>query len=119
MKQDIDLYASQGNWFKVAKRLYSLAKQQGKGKTMKDLEKVLNSHLGQIGTVVSDLELLKEFPTETKKHRAEELDEMRDRMAKLYYPKYDHATNPSTLLPSLWYDLQAATKKELVKLGLV
>ena len=119
MKQDIDLYASQGNWFKVAKRLYSLAKQQGKGKTMKDLENVLNSHLGQIGTVVSDLELLKEFPTETKKHRAEELDEMRDRMAKLYYPKYDHATNPSALLPTLWYDLQAATKKELVKLGLV
>jgi len=119
LKQDIDRYASEGNWFKVAKRLYSLAKQQGKGKTMKDLEKVLNSHLGNIGTVVSDLELLKEFPAETKKHRAEGLDEMRDRMAKLYYPKYDHATNPATLLPGLWTTLQDATKKELVKLGLV
>lgn len=119
LKQDIDRYASEGNWFKVAKRLYSLAKQQGKGKTMRDLEKVLNSHLGNIGTVVSDLELLKEFPAETKKHRAEGLDEMRDRMAKLYYPKYDHATNPATLLPGLWTTLQEATKKELVKLGLV
>jgi len=119
LKQDIDLFASEGNWFKVAKRMYSLAKQQGKGKTMKDLEKLLNSHLGNIGTVVSDLELLKEFPAETKKHRAEGLDEMRDRMAKLYYPKYNHAMNPATLLPGLWTTLQVESKKELVRLGLV
>ena len=114
LSEDILRYEEDGNWMKVVKRMYSIAKYKGLIQDQKDLLSILNSHLGAIYTVVSDLELLEEFKeATTAPKRKKELDLMRDRMAKLYFHEFDGATNPRQLLPDLKEVLNKETKKAM------
>ena len=114
LAEDILLYEDEENWVKVAKRMLSLAKEKGNLTDEGELRRVLNSPLGAVYTVVSDLELMEEFPDAmTPARKRKELDQMRDRMAKLYFPDFDHASNPRALLPKLKDLLQEETKHQL------
>jgi len=119
LAEDILRFEEDGNWMKVAKRMYSIAKYKGLLNDQDKLLRILNSHLGAIYTVVSDLELLYEFPEaiQTSKRR-KELDLMRDRMAKLYFHEFDGAADPRKLLPDLKEVLNKETKKMLDELKL-
>jgi hypothetical protein len=119
LAEDILRFEEDGNWMKVAKRMYSIAKYKGLLNDQDKLLRILNSHLGAIYTVVSDLELLYEFPEaiQTSKRR-KELDLMRDRMAKLYFHEFDGASDPRKLLPDLKEVLNKETKKMLDELKL-
>lgn len=114
LAEDIVLYEEEGNWVKVAKRMLSLAKDRHYITDEKKLRQILNSPLGAVYTVVADLEVLEEFPDAvTPKKKREELDGMRDRMAKLFFPDFDHAEDPRKLLPKLKTLLQEETEKQL------
>jgi hypothetical protein len=117
LKEDLIVFAHDGNFMKVAKRLYSLAKLTGRDR--ESLERILNSHLGAVYLVVSDLKLLDEFPNAiTPARKRKQLDSLRDQMSKLYFPEFHEATNPKTLLPKLEEKLQSEVKKELEKVNL-
>jgi hypothetical protein len=119
LAEDILRFEEDGNWMKVAKRMYSIAKYKGLLNDQERLLQILNSHLGAIYTVVSDLELLREFPDAVQPvKRKKELDLMRDRMAKLYFHEFDDATDPRKLLPDLKEVLNKETKKMLDSLKL-
>ena len=116
LSEDILLYEEEGNWVKVAKRMLSIAKHKSYLTDVGKLQSILNSPLGAVYTVVSDLELLDEFPDAiTPAKKREELDLMRDRMAKLYFPEFNDASNPQKLLPRLREVLQDEMEKELRK----
>jgi hypothetical protein len=117
LKEDLVVFAYDGNFMKVAKRLYSLAKVTGRDR--EGLERILNSHLGAVYLVVSDLKLLEEFPNAiTPARKRKQLDSLRDQMSKLYFPEFHEAKNPKTLLPKLEETLQTEVKKELEKINL-
>lgn len=117
LKEDLIVFAYDGNFMKVAKRLYSLAKLTGRDR--ESLERILNSHLGAVYLVVSDLKVLEEFPNAiTPARKRKQLDSLRDQMSKLYFPEFNEAKNPKTLLPKLEEVLQAEVKKELEKVNL-
>jgi len=116
VSEDILLFESEGNWVKVAKRMLTIAKDEGYLTDVGKLQGILNSPLGAIYTVVSDLEILKEFPEAlTTARKRKELDLMRDRMAKLYLHEFDDATDPKELLPRLREVLQNEMNRELSK----
>jgi hypothetical protein len=118
LSQDADYYAVEGNFFKAAKRLYSIAKNRKDESAMERLRHILNSPLGAVYTVVSDLKVLDEFPKAvTPEKKRVELDLMRDRMAKLYFPEFDRAKSPQALLPRLEEVLQQNARKALEEAG--
>lgn len=77
LKRDIELYSIVGNWFKVAKRTFSLYNYQFKymkkkrtKKLVDKLErlyKILNSDLGIIYNIIQDIQVLK-YLIENEKH---------------------------------------------------
>jgi hypothetical protein len=112
--EDILYFEAEGKYMKVAKRMYSIAKAKGLLQDQKDLLEVLNSHLGAVYTVVGDLEVMDEFPQAvTKSRKRQALEGMRDRMAKLYFPEFDGASDPRKLLPRLREVLEEETKSAL------
>lgn len=118
LREDVLHYVHEGNFFKAAKRLLSIAKNKQQTETAEKLYAILNSHLGHISRVVSDLKTLAAFPncvTDAKKREA--LDGLRDEMAKLYYPEFAKAKDPAKLLPALEEKLQEEARKELGKAG--
>lgn len=120
LKEDIAYYISEGNYFKALKRMYSIAKNKKEQHLMKVIQDVLNSPLGHIYLVVSDLKVLQEFPNIiSSKRKRVQLDKMRNDMAKLYYPDYDHSKNVEKLLPALEQTLQDETKKKMEELQLL
>ena len=116
LAEDILLYEDDGNYIQVAKRMLSLAKAEGHKTDEGKLIALLNSELGAVYTIVSDLEVLEEFPQATvPAKRREELDLMRDRMAKLFFRQFDHVMDPKKLLPQLKEVLQDGTKALMEK----
>jgi len=118
LREDIAHYIHDGNFFKAAKRMFSISKNRREVAHQEALLPILNSHLGHISTVVSDLKTLAEFPncvSDDKKR--EQLDAMRDDMAKLYYPEFFRAKNLTQLLPALERKLQEEAKKKLEEAG--
>lgn len=120
LAEDILRFEEEGRYMKVAKRMYSIAKVRGLVADQEALLGILNSHLGALYILVSDLEVLVEFPKATSPaRRREELDLMRDRMGKLFYGEFANATNPKELLPRLREVLERETKKALEELKLL
>lgn len=118
LKEDIAYYIQEGNYFKAAKRMLSIAKNRKEVATAEALLAILNSPLGHISTVVSDLKTLAEFPNcVTQEKKREQLDALRDDMAKLYFPEFATARNPATLLPALEVKLQKEARKQLEEGG--
>lgn len=118
LREDIAHYVHDGNYFKAAKRMLSIAKNRKEVAQQEALLAILNSQLGHISTVVSDLKSLEAFPkcvTDEKKRA--ELDTLRDSMAKLYYPEFFKAKTPTKLLPALERKLQDEARKKLEEAG--
>ena len=98
LKRDIELYGIVGNWFKVAKRKFSLYNYQFKfmkskrtGKLVDKIEKLfklLNSDLGIVYNVIQDIQVLKyliENQADVKlKDIQYEVDGFIDRLANVY-----------------------------------
>lgn len=114
LREDVAYYIQEGNYFKAAKRMLSIAKNRKEVSAAESLLAILNSPLGHISTVVSDLKTLAEFPDcVTDARKREQLDALRDDMAKLYFPEFAAARNPATLLPALEVKLQKEARKQL------
>jgi len=74
---------TQGNFFKMAKRMFSMARRENKHKRIADFTAMMNSDLGRIYTVVADIELLLKLLEERKGDTDRiryEADQMRSRL---------------------------------------
>jgi len=119
LKESVLQFHAEGNFIKVAKRMLSLSKLYHDTETTDKIITILNSYIGALYLVVADIQVLEEFPDQTKPKRRKELDFMRDRFAKLYFPKYNSATPSTKLIPELEQTLQDETRKELTEAKLL
>ena len=88
IKENLMYYLQEGNYFKVAKRMFSIAKQKKDMKTIEKLNDILNSDLGRLYSLVSDantilylLENEKNIPFAKIKY---EINQFRNRIANIY-----------------------------------
>jgi len=88
LKESILYYQSEGMYFKVLKRLFSLAKFKDDKTQMEKLTEVLNSDLGRLYHIVSDIRTLEFLLEEQSKLRMSdikfEIDQFKGRMANIY-----------------------------------
>lgn len=61
LRESIVAYKTEGNYFKTLKRIYALAKYENDLDTIKELTPVLNSDLGRLYHIVSDIRTLVEL----------------------------------------------------------
>ena len=120
LAENLVAYESVGNYIKVAKRMFAIAKLRHDTETIESLIEILNSQLGALYSVTSDLKVLQDFPQAVSSSRKRlELDTMRDRFAKLFYPEFNRAVPSLKLLPVLEEVLQRETKKALEEMDLL
>lgn len=88
LKESILYYTSEGMYFKVLKRMFSLAKFKDDKKQMEKLTEILNSDLGRLYHIVSDIRTLVFLLEEQSKLRMSdikfEIDQFKGRMANIY-----------------------------------
>lgn len=119
LKENILEFEAEQNYVKVAKRMYSLAKQFKDASIIDSLQSILNSPLGKLYMVVADMEVLEEFPNAvTQARKRKELDLLKDQFAKLYFPDLKGAT-PKMKLDYLKEILQSEMKKALTEAKLL
>jgi len=106
-------FEAEGNYVKLAKRMLSLSKQYKDTPIVDKLTEILNSPLGKLYLVVSDMEVLEETKTQNKVNTRKELDLLKDDFAKLFFPELKHALPDLKLLPKLREVLQKEMKKAL------
>jgi len=101
LKEAVIAYKSKGNFFKLLKRVFALAKYQNDTKTIDTLAPVFNSDLGRlyhvigdIGTLISLLEDHKGVPMETVRY---EIDQFVNRLANVYSLE-DYLKNEDVIL---------------------
>jgi len=119
LTENILEFEAEGNYIKVAKRMLSLAK---KYKNMEDIDKltsILNSPIGKLYLVTSDMEVLDEFPAAVRKNKRKELNYMKDEFAKLFFPQLKHAIPNLKMLEKMKEVLQSETKKALESANLL
>ena len=127
IKESLLIFASEGNWMKVAKRMYSLARLQ-KATTIQDRlrDEIFNADLGRLYSILTDattLETLKEEGVnELEKTRiAQETDGFRARLAVITLPPLLKPIDPFSkdFIPTLSGVLQPAVKSALLRLNLL
>lgn len=119
LKENILEFEADQNYVKVAKRMYSLAKQYKDSEISEKLMNILNSPLGKLYMVVADMEVLEEFPQAISQVRKrKEIDLLKNEFAKLFFSELRNAT-PNTKLSYLRDILQDETKKALEKANLL
>jgi len=119
LKENILEFEADQNYVKVAKRMYSLAKQFKDQSILDSLRSILNSPIGKLYMVVADMEVLEEFPNAvTQARKRKQLDLFKDQFAKLYFPNLKNAT-PKTKLTYLNEILQSEMKKALTEAKLL
>jgi len=117
IREDILVLAEEGNWFKVAKRIYLLEKVRGNREGVAVLRDLFNSPLGFLYVVVSNLELMEEVGAESgleKESVRNALDEMRMKYAKLPIPLVIPRVSDVKVLRKL---LQEKSREALMKTG--
>jgi hypothetical protein len=120
LSADLLAYSAEGNYVKVAKRMLALAKKFKDSEIIETLTQILNSPIGNLYTVVADLQVLEEFPKAiTQVRKRKQLDFMRDRFAKLYFPEFNKAIPNLDLLPKLEQVLQDEMEKALRSMKLL
>ena len=120
LKENILEFEAEGNYVKVAKRMYSLAKQYKDQSIVDELTNILNSPIGKLYMVTADMEVLEEYPnavTQIRKRR--ELDMLKDYFAKLYFPEFNRATPSNTTVSDLKEVLQTQMKQALKEANLL
>jgi len=112
-------FEAEGNYIKVAKRMLSLAKQYKNQSDIEKLTSILNSPIGKLYMVTSDIEVLSEFPAAVKKYKRKELDLLKDDFAKLFFPELKGAIPNLKILDKMKEVLQSETKKALESANLL
>ncbi len=88
LSEDIIFYKNENNPFKVLKREFALAKFRGDNETIKKLTPILNSDLGRLYSMLSDvgtmIDLLEQKQNVPMKNLRYELDQFKSRMANVY-----------------------------------
>lgn len=88
VKQDLVYYLANRNYFKVAKRMFSLARIKGDTKVLEKLNEMLNGDLGRLYSILSDLgTLIYLFENETSiplEKIQYEIDQFRSRLGNIY-----------------------------------
>jgi hypothetical protein len=117
IRQNLLYLASQGNWFKVAKRMFSLAKINDWERDLEGLNAILNSDLGILYSLVSDAETIlflleneSQMPVTKIRYT---LQGFRERLGNVYSAK---ANQPSILRDILRMEHLPATADGRVKL---
>lgn len=91
IKQDLEAYYVLGNYFKALKRMFSLARKYKDTKTIEKLNTILNSDLGRLYSIISDIGTL-QYLLENESHLSierirYELDQFRGRLGNVYTVK--------------------------------
>jgi hypothetical protein len=127
IKESLLIFASEHNWMKVAKRMYSLAKLD-KATTILDRlrDHIFNTDLGRLYSVLSDAKSLDDLREEgvTQKEKArihQETDGFRGRLALVTLPPLLKPIDPFTknFIEKLEGILQPRVKSTLVSLNLI
>lgn len=117
LREDILFYKADGNPFKVLKREFALAKYRGDNKTLKSLTPVLNSDLGRMYSILSDVGTLVVLLEEHSKVPLEkvryEIDQFKSRMANIYSLP-DFLKTEHSLLGHIGSALKTASKTQLL-----
>lgn len=91
LKEDIIAYKLKGNYFKVLKRIFTLAKLESNTKLINELIPILNSNLGLLYLIVNDIDVLIELlkrnvPLDKIRY---EIDQFISRLSNVYtIPEY-------------------------------
>jgi len=118
IKESILYYKDKGNYFKVLKREFSLAKFKGETKKMEELSKILNQDLGRIYHILGDIKTLIALFTETQtkpKSLADvrlEIDQFKARMSNIALEPF--LAKEHTLLGYINSALKTTSVKQLV-----
>jgi hypothetical protein len=118
IKESILYYKDKGNYFKVLKREFSLAKFKGETKKMEELSEVLNQDLGRIYHILGDIKTLIALFTETQtKPRSLadvrlEIDQFKARMSNIALEPF--LAKEHTLLGYINSALKTTSVKQLV-----
>jgi hypothetical protein len=123
LKEAILAYSAEGNWFKVLKRRYALAKYLNDVDTVKKLTPFLNSDLGRLYHIVGDIgtltNLLDNFSGVPMDIVRYEIDQFRNRLSTIYSLQ-DYLKNESEVFGTINRILKLPQKKmvqPLSKLG--
>ena len=127
LKESLLIYAGEGNWMKVAKRLYSLARLDGATTIQTRLrETVFNSDYGRLYSILTDAETLKTLEEEgiskeEKEYVKQETDGFRARLALVTLPPFIKPVDPfsANFIEIIRRTLQTGVKQALVSLGLL
>lgn len=120
LKENILEFEAEGNYVKVAKRMYSLAKQYKDQSIVDELTSILNSPIGKLYMVTADMEVLEEYPKAvTQIRKRKQLDMLKDYFAKLYFPEFNRATPSNTTVDDLKEVLQNQMEQALRKANLL
>jgi hypothetical protein len=94
IKQDLEYYTLTGNYFKALKRMFSLARKANDTKTVKKLNDILNSDLGRLYSIISDIGTLKYLLEHEGRLSIEriryELDQFRSRLGNVFTVSTPH-----------------------------
>ena len=127
IKENLLYYASQGNWMKVAKRMYSLSRLDS-ATTIQDVlrQKIFNSDLGRLYSVLSDAKSLEDLKEGKKMAGDEERihqeeDGFRGRLALVTLPPLIKPVDPFTknFIEKIEGVLQPRVKAQLKELHLL
>jgi hypothetical protein len=95
IRENIYVLKHEGNYFKMAKRMFALARLKGYTRTMKLLSSMFNGDLGRLYIVYGDLGTLESMFESTHKLPYEkiefELDQFHGRLSNIGLPKYLNA----------------------------
>lgn len=117
LKENIILYKKKGNYFKVLKRYFALAKFLKKPKIIEVLTPILNSDLGRLYHITSDIgtliTLLEEYKPNDKMVRSE-IDQFINRLSNVYQLK-DYLKKEQSILGLIQSTLKDPKKETMVK----
>jgi len=117
LSEDIVFYKNENNPFKVLKRQFALAKFRGDNDTIVRLTPVLNSDLGRLYSMLSDvgtmITLLEDKQNVPMKNLRIELDQFKSRMANVYQLD-DFLKSEHTLLGHINSAMKTNNKSQLL-----
>ena len=117
LSEDIVFYKNENNPFKVLKREFALAKFRGDEKTIVKLTPILNSDLGRLYSMLSDvgtmIALLEQNQKVPMKNLRYELDQFKARMANVYQLD-DFIKSEHTLLGHIASAMKTTSKSQLL-----
>ena len=118
LREDIVLYKNDNNPFKVLKRVFALAKFSGDNQTMVALTPILNSDLGRIYAILSDVGTLIQLLDDKEKVPIDkfrfEVDQFKARMANIWR-LHDFMKAEHTLLGHIGSALKTTSRAQMLK----